>query len=71
MNLLYIGGVRSESFKKQCSTIRDYALILPVGLSQAVLRLISKCLQRNEYEVRHNLLFGCLALVVVVAAAVV
>jgi hypothetical protein len=29
---------------------------------------ISKCLQRNEYEVRQNLLFGCLALVVAAAS---
>ena len=32
---------------------------------------ISKCLQRNDYEVRQNLLFGCLALVVVVVVVVV
>jgi len=30
---------------------------------------ISKCLQRNEYEVRQNLLFGCLALAAADAAA--
>jgi len=30
---------------------------------------ISKCLQRNEYEVRQNLVFGSLALAAAAAAA--